>query len=225
MSLRVLLLTCAAATIAAIWTSPGRADLVPTPVELPAEVAATTAAAETAVAPVTAPVSAPAAQTAQQVQQVATSVKQAVSAATTPAPATPTTRGTSQARTNSAKPRAPQRAGSLNRRIDRAATAIRPQKAPRSGVLLHSQTKASPPVPLVATPSSAATPERNFPQFPGTPTGASSMDAASAGALFLVLALALFFLASAVLEFMGPLRLAPQLLRPQRYATPLDRPG
>jgi hypothetical protein len=77
----------------------------------------------------------------------------------------------------------------------------------------------------VATPSSASTPDRKFPQFPGTPIGASSLDATSAGALFLLLALALSFLATAALEFGAPLRLAPQLLRPQRYATPLDRPG
>jgi hypothetical protein len=230
MSLRVLLLTCAAATIAAICASPGRADLVGTPVEVPADVAAVAGAVETAVEPVTAPAPAPAAAavetTTQQAKQVAAPLTQAISAATTPATATPVTRGISQARQTSATPRKQQRAVSQHRRIDRAATAIRRQKTPHvDGVLLLGRTKALPPVPLAATPSSASEPDRNFPQFPGTPIGASSLDATSAGALFLLLALALFFLAIAALEFGAPLRLAPQLLRPQRYATPLDRPG
>lgn len=220
MSLRAFAVACAVAAGAGIWTAPGRAaDLAGTPVPVPAEVAAVVEAVEAA-AP--APVAVPA--PVQAVEQVAAPVRRAVAATAAPVRVAPQTPPSASEPKISTAPRETPRAVVTTRRAGRAAAAGSAAGARAEGVYrLEQRPTASPPPSPAAARSSA--PRRELPQLPQTPLGAAGLDTAPASALLLVLALALLFAATAAIEFAAPLRLAPQLLRPQRFATPLERPG
>lgn len=215
MSSRLLAAVCAAAAGAAIWSAPGRAaDLVGTPpVSVPTAVAAAVETVEAAVPAVSVEVAeqavAPAAQAVSATTAMAIGVRAPTPRADPGIPAAPR----------------PKRPAVAPKPIERTATPIQrnPARADTDALLLDRST-ASPPQSEAAARSTER-PRRKFPQFPPAPFGAAALDSNGGSPLPLLLALALLFAVWAALEFAAPLGLAPQLLRPQRFSTRLERPG